>query len=92
MATYYDSVDTSEGIAYVLTKTRYLGIVPLPRTSVMPHSGRELGSLGTAIEVAHERPCDTTDILVALSSWFGMTGVSGIREIANSARMSDSRR
>jgi len=49
MASYYDSVETSEGIAHVLTKTRYLGIIPLSRTSVMPHKGSELGRLGIAI-------------------------------------------
>ena len=50
MATYYDSVETSDGIAHVLMKTRYLGIIPVPRTSVMPHKGSELGRLGTAIK------------------------------------------
>jgi hypothetical protein len=89
MAKYYDDVETSEGVAHVLTKTRYLGIIPLPRTSVMPHRGSDLGRLGTAISWT----TNDAAILRALHSRIVQLvrecGVSGIREIANSARMSD---
>src|SRR5437867_997413 len=89
MPTYYDSVDTSEGIAHILTQTRYLGVVSMPRTSVMPHSGAKLRHLGTAIRW-------TTKDAVTLRTLHGRVielvrefGVAGMREIANTARMTD---
>jgi hypothetical protein len=89
MASYYDSVDTSEGIAHVLTKTRYLGIIPLPRTSIMPNGGSELGRLGTAITWATNDAGILRTLHKRVVELVGEFGVSGIREIANSARMSD---
>lgn len=89
MATYYDSVNTSEGIAHVLTKTRYLGLIPWPRTSVMPHKGSELGRLGTAITWTTKDPATLRTLHGRIVELVREVGVSGIREIANSARMSD---
>jgi hypothetical protein len=89
MATYYDSVETSEGIAHVLTKTRYLRIIPLPRTSIMPHKGSELGRLGTAITWATKDAAILRTLHSRIVELVREFGVSGIREIANYARMSD---
>jgi hypothetical protein len=89
MASYYDSVDTSEGIAYVLTKARYLGIIPLPRTSIMPHSGSQVGRLGTAITWTTNDAGILRTLHSRIVELVRELGVSGIREIANSAKMSD---
>lgn len=89
MASYYDCVDTSEGIAHVLTKTRYLGIISLPRTSVMPHKGSELGRLGTEITWTTKDAAILRALHSRILELVREFGVSGIREIANSARMSD---
>ena len=89
MATYYDSVETSEGIAHVLTKTRYLGIIPAPRTSIMPHSGSELGRLGTAIRWTTSDSETLRSLHTRVVALVREFGVSGMREVANSARMSD---
>ena len=89
MASYYDSVDTSDGIVHVLTKTRYLGIIPLPRTSVMPHKGSELGRFGTAIRWTSKDPAVLRGLHSRIVELVREVGVSGIREVANSARISD---
>jgi hypothetical protein len=89
MATFYNAVQTHDGIAHVLTKTRYLGIVPWARTSVTPHSRRELASLGTAITWLTKDPVTLRELHERIVSLVTEFGISGIREIANSARMSD---
>jgi hypothetical protein len=89
MATYYDHVETSEGIVHVLTKTRYLWILPIPRTSVMPHSGSQLGRLGTMIKWITNDPATLHRLHSRVIELVREFGVSGIRDIANSARMSD---
>jgi hypothetical protein len=89
MASYYDSVETSEGIAHVLTKTRYLGIIPMPRTSVMPHSGSQLGRLGTAITWTTSDAATLRTLHSRMVELVREFGVAGLREIANSAKMSN---
>ena len=44
--TILDRIETSEGTVIVITKTRYLWIVPLPRTSVMPWLAKQLVDRG----------------------------------------------
>jgi len=45
-ATYLTKVETHEGDVMVLTKTRYLLFLSIPRTSIMPSRVGELGRLG----------------------------------------------
>ena len=89
MATHYDHVETSEGIAHVLTKTRYLGIIPMPRTSIMPHSGNQLGRVSTIIKWTTNDPSTLRTLHGRVVELVREFAVSGIREIADSARMSD---
>jgi hypothetical protein len=44
--TLLDKIETPEGSVIVITKTRYLWIVPLPRTSVMPWRATQLVDRG----------------------------------------------
>ncbi len=89
MATYHDSIYTTDGSGYVVTKTRYLGIISLPRTSVMPKKGTELGRLGTAIIWTTNDPVILQLLHSRIVDLACEHGVAGIREIANSARVSD---
>ncbi len=68
MPTFYDSVDTSEGVAHILTKTRWLGVVPMPRTSVMPHRGTELGASARRSGGPQKMPRHFAHFTVACSS------------------------
>jgi len=89
MPTYYDSVDISGGVAHILTKTRYLGVISMPRTSVMPHRGTELGRLGTTIKWTTKDAATLRTLHGRIVELVQQFGVSGIRETANSARMTD---
>lgn len=50
MSTCFKALDTSEGQVFVLTKTRWMGFVPMPHTSVTPHSAANLTRLGVFIK------------------------------------------
>jgi len=89
MSTHFDALETDDGIVHVLTKTRWANLIPMPHTSVMPHRGTQLARLGTMIKWTTKDP----DILATLHSRVvdivKQVGISGVREIADSARMSD---
>lgn len=89
MPTFYDSIDTTEGVAHILTKTRWVGIVPMPRTSVMPHRGGELRRLGTAIRWTTKDAATLRTLHGRVLELVQQFGLSGIREIATTARMTD---
>jgi len=89
MATFYTPVETDEGIAHVLTKTRYLGIIPWARTSVTPHSRRELATLGSAISWLTKDAATLRELHERVVQLVAEIGISGIRACADSARMSD---
>ena len=89
MATFYTPVETDEGIAHVLTKTRYLGIIAWARTSVTPHSRRELARLGTAISWLTKDTATLRELHERIVGLVAELGISGIRASADSARMSD---
>ncbi len=89
MSTYFNALDTSEGVVHVLTKTRWMGFVPLPHTSVMPRSGAELKRLGTLIKWTTKDAATLATLHKSIISLVEQFGISGIREIADSARMTD---
>ena len=75
----------------MLTKTRWAGIFPMPHTSVMPHSGAELKRLGTLIKWNTKEAALLSTLHQGIVRLVEQVGISGIREIANSARMTDRR-
>jgi len=89
MATHFNALETSEGMVHVLTKTRWAGIFPMPHTSVMPHSGAELKRLGTLIKWNTKEAALLSTLHQGIVRLVEQVGISGIREIANSARMTD---
>ena len=89
MSTYFKTLDTSEGQIHVLTKTRWMGFVPMPRTSVMPHNATDLKGLGTLIKWTTNDPamlCSLHDAIVHLVEEIG---ISGLFEIANCVKMTE---
>jgi hypothetical protein len=89
MSTYFRALDTNEGVIHILTKSRWLGLIHMPRTSVMPHRAAELKRLGTLIRW---RPVDT-ETLAALHETIVRlveeNGGSGLIEIRNSVMMTE---
>ena len=73
----------------MLTKTRWAGIFPMPHTSVVPRSGTELKRLGTLIKWNTKEAALLSTLHQGIVRLVEQFGISGIREIANSARMTD---
>lgn len=87
MSTYFKAIDTNEGQVHVLTKTRWMGFVPMPHTSVMPHNATDLKRLGTFIKWTTKDPAMLATLHEAIVRLVEEVGISGLVEIANSARM-----
>ena len=87
--TYFKALDTSEGQVHVLTKTRWMGFVPMPHTSVMPHSAAALKRLGTFIKWTTNDPATLATLHVAIVRLVEQVGISGLVEIGNSVKMTE---
>src|SRR6267154_776546 len=87
MSSYFKALDTNEGQVFVLTKTRWLFIFPMPHTSVTPRNGANLKSLGTLIKWTTNDSATLAKLHNAIIDLVQEVGISGLAEIANSARM-----
>ena len=89
MTTNFKALDTSEGLAHVLTKTRWLGFVSMPQTSVMPHNATDLRRMGTLIKWTTIDPAVLTTLHDAIVLLVGEAGISGVFDIANCVKMTE---
>ena len=89
MSTYFTVLDTNEGQVHILTKSRWLYIFPMPNTSVTPHNAIELKRLGTFIKWTTNNPVMLSTLHDAIVSIVQDVGISGLVEIANSAKMTE---
>ncbi len=87
MSTYFKALDTSEGQVHVLTKTRWMGFIPMPHTSVTPHSAADLKRLGTFIKWTTKDPPMLSTLHDAIVRLVEQVGISGLVEIGNSVKM-----
>lgn len=87
MSTYFKALDTSEGLVHILTKSRWMGLVPMPHTSVMPHNATDLKRLGTLIKWTTKDPATLATLHDGIVRLVEQFGNSGLVEIANSAKM-----
>src|SRR6266481_1762549 len=87
MSTYFKALDTSEGQVHIITKTRWLGFVPMPHTSVVPHSAVDLKHLGTFIKWTTSDSATLATLHNGIVRLVEQVGISGLVEIANSAKM-----
>ena len=87
MSTYFKALDTSEGQVYIVTKTRWMGFVPMPHTSVTPHNTADLKRLGTFIKWTTNDPAILATLHDAIVRLVEQVGISGLIEIANSVKM-----
>lgn len=83
MSTYFKALDTNEGGVHVLTKSRWMGFVPMPHTSVMPHKATDLAHLNTFIRWATKDPAMLGTLHNAVVRLVEEVGISGLAEIAN---------
>ena len=87
MSTYFKALDTSEGEVHVLTKTRWMGFIPMPHTSVTPHGVAGLNRLGTFIKWTTDDPATLAALHDAIIRLVEQVGISGLVEIGNSVKM-----
>jgi hypothetical protein len=91
LANLNEIVDTKEGHAHIVTKTKWLYIFPMPHTGIItyPSSGGEWKQNGTFIKWSTNDPVlliNLHDSIVRLVKEFG---VSGLAEITNSLKMTE---
>ena len=89
MSTHFEALDTSEGQVHVLTKTRWMLVVPMPTTSITPHNFGDLKSLGTLIKWTTSDPATLAMLHHAIVRLVKQFGISGIVEIRNSVKMTE---
>jgi hypothetical protein len=87
MSTYFEALDTSEGQVHVLTKTRWLGFVPMPHTSVTPRCTGDLKRMGTFIKWTTNDPTTLAALHDAIVRLVAQVGILGLAEIGESVRM-----
>lgn len=89
MSTFFKALDTKEGQVHVLTKTRWIGFVPLPHTSVTPHSAGDLKHLGTFIKWTTKDDAELSKLHDSIVRLVEQVGISGLVEIANNVKMTE---
>ena len=87
MSTFFKALDTSEGQVHVLTKTRWLGFVPMPHTSATPRSAGDLKRLGTFIKWTTGDSATLSTLHDGIVRLVEQVGISGLVEIGNSVKM-----
>ncbi len=83
--------DTAEGQAHVFTKSKWMYLVSLPHTGVLPHpcSAADLKRLGTIIKWTTDDPSILAKLHEGIVSLVKEVGVSGLVEMAESAKMTE---
>ena len=89
MSSYFKVLDTGKGQVYVLTKRRWLFIIPMPHTSVMPRKGANLKRLGIFIKRTTDDPAMLATLHDAIVRLIEEVGISALAEIANNTKMTE---
>jgi hypothetical protein len=83
--TLLTTVETNEGTVMLLTKTRYLWFLKLPRTSVMPYSADKLASTGVQFQwtTSDAKTLETLHNLLVrvLREGIGLSELRGIADL-----------
>jgi len=91
MTTFSTYTETPEGQAHVSTKSKWMHIVSMPHTGILPHpcSAADLKRLGTFIKWTSDDPSVLARLHEAIVRLVKEVGVSGLVEIAESAKMTE---
>jgi hypothetical protein len=84
VTTFFDTVETGEGLTHILTKARWLGIVPMPRTSVVSRATADLRRWGTLIKWTTKDPVILASLHEAIVRLVQQIGPSGLAAVRNS--------
>ena len=83
MSEYFKELVTDEGKVHVITKSRWMGFVHMPHTSVVPYKSADLGRLGTFIRWDTKDPAMLGTLHDAVVRLVEEVGISGLVDIAN---------
>ncbi len=89
MNKYFTVLESEEGLVHIITKAKWLGIIPMPHTSVVPHRSSDLARLGTFIRW---EPTDRTDLKTLHDAVIHLVrerGISGVADIASSEKRTE---
>jgi hypothetical protein len=89
MSKYFKALETTEGRVHVITKSRWMGVVPMPYTSVVPHKAGDLARLGTFIRWATKDPAMLSTLHDSVVRLVEEVGISGLVEIANNEKRTE---
>ena len=89
MSTYFETLETTEGRVFIVTKRRWLGIFSCPHTSVMPYRAADLKHFGTFIHWSTRDPAMLEKLHNAILQFVVRDGISGLWEFANGVKKSD---
>jgi hypothetical protein len=91
MSNYSTIAETVEGHAQIMTKSRWMYVVPMPHTSIMPYpcSASDLKRLGTFIKWTTDDPAVLAKLHDSIVSLVQEVGITGMVEIANNAKMTE---
>ena len=84
-------VDTSDDQVHISTKSRWMGVVPMPHTGVLPYpcSAGEIKRVGTFIKWKTNDPATLARLHDAIVKLVQDIGVSGLAAVRDSARMTE---
>jgi len=91
MTTFSTYTETPQGQAHVSTKSKWMYFVTMPHTGILPHPciAGDLKRLGTFIKWTTDDPTILARLHKAIVRLVKEVGVSGLVEIAQSAKMAE---
>ncbi len=88
--TYFNTLGTSDGPVHILTKTRWMGFISMPRTSVMTHNAVDLKQFGTMIKWTTNDSATLAFLHDAIVHLVKDIGIAGLADIGRSIKMTAS--
>ncbi len=89
MSKYFTAVDTDEGSVHILTKTRGMGFVRMPHTSVTPRSAADMKRLGSFIEWSTNDAAALAALHESVVRLVQQHGAAGLVEIGNMVKTTE---
>jgi hypothetical protein len=86
MSTFFNAVRTFEGEVHVLTKARWMLLVPMPHTSIVPHRIADL-RLGTMIRWTTNDRATLLELHTAIVRVVEQLSLTGIIEIVEQLKV-----
>lgn len=87
VGTYFNTLQTRDGQIHVLTKARWMGFIPMSRTSVMTHNAVDFKQFGTVIKWTTNDSATLASLHNAIVDLVKDIGIAGLVNIGHSIKM-----